>query len=110
MIMLVGTQRQEHLATRVHPKAGTGLEYLVKFLELVRCEQQSKDLVARSPYRFRSATFDIIKWCIQKGLVQRREQYIKYYDNPRKLPKRLVQPLVFYKITPNGGKLLELIS
>ena len=105
---LVGTERQGHLAPRKrhYPKQGIGIDYLVKMLELVRCEQQSGEVAARSPYRFKQATYDVLKWCIQKNLMSRREDFGKYKFKSQKR----VRPFVFYCITDNGRKLLELIS
>ena len=108
MISLVETERQEHLAPRkrFYPKQGIGIDYLVKMLELVRCEQQSGEVAAKSPYRFRQATYEVLRWCVKKNLIIRREDYGKYKFKSQKR----VRPYVFYCITDNGRTLLELIS
>ena len=108
MISLVETERQEHLAPRKrhYPKQGIGIEYLVKMLELVRCEQQASMVIVRSPYKFKNATYDMLKWCMEKNLITKREDFGKYKFKSQKRTK----PFVFYCITDNGRKLLELIK
>lgn len=108
-MMLVGLSDEAQLATackRNYPKQGIGIDYLVKLLELVRCEQQSGEVVARSPYRFRKATYDVLRWCVEKNLIVRREDFgnFKFKSQKRK------RPFVFYVITDNGRKILELVS
>lgn len=90
---------------RHYPKQGIGIDYLVKLLELVRCEQQSKDVIIKSPYRFKNTLFAVLRWCVAKDLIQRREDFGKYVFKSQKLTR----PNVFYSITEKGEKLLEVL-
>ena len=107
MISLVGTKRQG-VGYRNKPDAGFGMEYLAKMLELVRWERTASGVYLQSPYRFKLATLKMIRWCVDKGFIKRREDWGDKRGS-RKNSKKLSRPFVFYHITQRGLLLLEMI-
>lgn len=110
MISLVETERQGRATELIGGgkprhciKNGIGINYLVEFLQFLRIEERASEVYKKSPYKFKSATLAIIKWCVDKNLITRREEYKSKFKSRKR-------PMVFYHITDNGRKLLELIS
>ena len=109
MISLVGSDRQGHLAAEFkHPQirktklGGITMNYLIEFLQLLQLEERAADVYRLSPYRFKRATLNLIKWCVDRDLISKRIEFKSSFKN-RKDPK------VFYKITDKGRQLLEMI-
>lgn len=99
-MMLVGLPaRRVGYRSKQFPKRGVGILYLQKMLELVRSEKQLTQIFASSPYRFKKSTLECLRWCVEKNLVERRERWVRKNKRPH----------VYYEITDNGRKLLELI-
>lgn len=110
-MMLVGLQDSAR-ATKINggaskPRqtfdAGFGINYLKETLYVLQTEMRWSDFERKSPYRMKKMTLDMIKWCISRDLISRREEYRSSFKSRKK-------PQVFYKITDNGRKLLELIQ
>ena len=110
MITLVRTERQG-MATelkggvskpRHSPKNGIGINYLVEFLQFLQIEERASEVYKKSPYRFKAATLEIIKWCLDRNIISRREEYKSKFKSRKR-------PMVFYHITDNGRELLRLI-
>ena len=109
--MLVETERQG-LATKIKGgvskprhsvKSGMGLNYLVEFLQFVQIEERASEVYKKSPYKFKAATLEIIRWCLERKIISRREEYKSKFKSRKR-------PMVFYHITDNGRELLRLIK
>lgn len=110
-MILVETERQG-LATKLKggvskprhsPKNGIGINYLVEFLQFLQIEERASEVYRKSPYKFKSATLEIIKWCLDRNLIVRREEYKSKFRSCKR-------PFVFYHITDSGRELLRLIK
>lgn len=113
MVALVGTERQGHLAPIINvgentphrntPKQSIGIKYLVDFLVVAQTERRSTEFYRKSPYSYKKATLNLIRFCMDHKLIVRREQYKSSFSSA-KVPK------VYYHITDNGRELLRLIG
>ena len=89
------------------PTQGIGLNYLKEFLEFLQLEHQSMQVYDCSPYKMKNSTLKLIKWCMIKNLISRREDY----GNQKTFKsKRCKRPKIFYCITETGSQFLRMIS
>ena len=100
--MLVVTERQGMATASRKPIQGIGLNYLIGFLECVRIEKRPGELHRESPYRFKKSTINIIRWCLDKQLITRREEFKSTFKSAR--------PQIYYKISDKGLILLGLVQ
>ena len=93
---------------RKKPIQGFGLNYLVEFLQFLQLEMPANQIYRASPYDFKSATLKMMKWCLDRELISKREDYGKVKSKFKS--KQNKRPNVFYCITQDGRTLLRLIS
>ena len=107
---LVGSERQG-LATKIKGgvskprhshKNGIGLNYLIDFLQFIQIEERANEVYKKSPYKFKAATIEMIRWCLERGVISKREEYKSKFKSRKR-------PMVFYHITDDGRELLRLI-
>ena len=105
--MLVRTERQGHLATKIThnvPQRGIGVVYLHSLLGLLFEVQQSGTVFRRSPFSYRNSTLTALRWCASKGYVLRIEDYGKSKFKTRQRPR------ISYHLTEKGKELWRLLS
>ena len=83
-------------------KNGQGMNYLVEFLQFLQIEERASEVYKKSPYKFKAATLEMIKWCLERNIISRREKFRSKFKSRKR-------PMVFYHITDNGRELLRLI-
>ena len=111
MITLVETERQGRATKlkggvskpRHSPKNGMGLNYLIEFLQFLQIEERASEVYKKSPYRFKAATLECIKWCLDRDIISRREEFKSKFKSRKR-------PMVFYHITEKGRELLRIIK
>ena len=89
------------------PSQGIGLNYLVEFLQFLQLEQPTYQVYDASPYKSKQSTLKLIKWCMIRFLITRREDF---GNQDTFKSKRLKRPKVFYHITEKGRDFLRVIQ
>ena len=90
------------------PIQGIGLNYLIEFLQFLQLEHQSNQVYRASPYKLKAATLRLIRFCLVKNLISKREEFGKVKSKFKSKQKK--RPNIFYLITEDGRTLLRLIS